>query len=136
MREIEISDAKKLSVIHCKCFEKGWTEDNFTEMLSLGDYFGFISDKGFVLGRNILDETEIFAICVLEQFRRRGIASSLLRQFHVKAKELGSKNIFLEVDINNNSAQSLYMSSGYKQISIRNNYYDDRSAIVMQFKNI
>ena len=100
-------------------------------MLNTGMYFGFISDEGFVLGRAIFDEVEIFAICVLPEYRNRRIASDLLRHFNEKAGTMNATKIFLEVDVSNVIAQKLYLSKGYEKISERQNYYGENPAIIM-----
>lgn len=133
MREIQPSDVEQLSYIHRASFEDGWNEADFRQMLSTGDYFGFICDEGFVIGRKIVDEIEIFSIAVLKIFRSRGIGSKLIKLFHEKAKEMGAQKIFLEVNSNNEIAKNLYLSNGYQPISIRRNYYDNQDAIIMQF---
>lgn len=133
MREIQPSDAKRLSYIHRESFDNGWSESDFKQMLSIGKYFGFICDEGFIMGRMVVDEIEIFSIAVLKNFRSRGIASKLIKNFHVKTKKIGAKKIFLEVNINNEIAKKLYLSNGYQSISIRPNYYDNQDAVIMQF---
>lgn len=132
MREIRISDADRLSHLHKESFTKGWSEQEFLQMLSTGDYFGFICDEGFIIGRKIIDEAEIFAIAVSPNFRHRRIGTELIQNFHERAKKIGIKKIFLEVNINNFVAQKLYSSNGYKTISMRHNYYDNQNAIIMQ----
>ena len=131
MREITSSDAHILSEMHVQCFAEGWSEADFSQMLSTGMYFGFIADEGFVLGRAIFDEVEIFAICVLPEYRNRRIASDLLRLFNEKSRELNAIKIFLEVDVDNVIAQKLYLSNGYEKISERHNYYGKNSAVIM-----
>lgn len=133
MREILVSDSKELAYLHCNSFDVGWSEQDFSQMLSTGDYFGFICDEGFIIGRKIIDEAEIFSIAVLPKFRARGIGSALIKNFHEKAKQMELKKIFLEVNANNTIAQRLYLSNGYEQISVRHNYYGNQDAVIMQF---
>lgn len=132
MREIQISDSKQLSYFHKESFAKGWSEQEFLQMLSTGDYFGFICDEGFIVGRKIIDEAEIFAIAVSPNFRHLGIGTKLIRNFHEKAKKIDIKKIFLEVNTNNSVAQKLYLSNGYQTISVRYNYYGNQDAVIMQ----
>lgn len=136
MKKIEFSDAPLLSRMHCESFETGWSKNEFEEMLSTGDYFGFICKEGFIVGRKILDEVEIFAIAVSPPFRSRGIGTTLIKKFHEEAKKNGSKVIFLEVREDNIFAKKLYLSNGYEVINNRHNYYGKQDAIIMQFKLI
>lgn len=133
MREITVEDVFPLSRLHCESFINGWSEVEFAKMLSTGDYFGFICAEGFIIGRKIFEECEIFAIAVSPEFRSRGIATALIKIFHEKAKKIGAEKIFLEVDSDNTIAQKLYLSNGYKIISRRRNYYGKQDAIIMQF---
>lgn len=133
MKEIAIEDVSLLSRLHCESFSDGWSASEFTKMLSAGSYFGFICGEGFVIGRKIFEECEIFAIAVSPKFRSQGIGTSLLKKFHEKAKSIGAKKIFLEVRSDNIIAQNLYLSNGYKTISRRQNYYGKQDAIIMQF---
>lgn len=132
MREIRISDADRLSHLHKESFTKGWSEQEFLQMLSTGDYFGFICDEGFIIGRKIIDEAEIFAIAVSPNFRHRRIGTELIQNFHERAKRSNIKKISLEVNADNFIAQKLYLSNGYKTISLRYNYYGNQDAVIMQ----
>lgn len=132
MREIRISDTYRLSHLHKESFAKGWSEQEFWQMLSTGDYFGFICDEGFIIGRKIIDEAEIFAIAVSPNFRHMGIGTELIQNFHEKAKRSNIKKISLEVNADNFIAQKLYLSNGYKTISVRYNYYGNQDAVIMQ----
>jgi ribosomal-protein-alanine N-acetyltransferase len=132
MRKISISDARSLSQMHCELFEQGWSENDFEKMLKTGDYFGFISDEGFIIGRKIIDEVEIFAIGVLQQFQHKGLGTKFMQAFAVEAQKLEAKTIFLEVNENNVFAKKLYLSNGYTTISTRANYYDNQTAIIMK----
>ncbi len=50
---------------------------------------------------------------VAEEFRHRGIATSLINTVHDRAKQLGHKEIFLSTP----DAMTLYKKSGYRTIS-------------------
>ncbi|MDR1361132.1 MAG: ribosomal protein S18-alanine N-acetyltransferase [Rickettsiales bacterium] len=83
------------------------------------------SDNSFVAWRAVLDEAELYHIAVHPDFRRGGIANSLLVCMENELKKQSVKKIFLEVRVSNKPAIELYKKNGYEQISVRKNYYYD-----------
>jgi [ribosomal protein S18]-alanine N-acetyltransferase len=105
----------------------------------LGDYSGFevlvafIDERpvGFCCWRQTApDETELLNLAVDPWFRRRGVASKLLRTL----ADLGRGAIFLEVAETNQSAIALYRAQGWEQIGLRPGYYHHGTvnAVVMK----
>ena len=62
-------------------------------------------------------------ICVLEDFRRRGIAKKILVTQTQKYASRGCSKIQLWVDEQNKSARSLYESAGFQEMKKVENYY-------------
>jgi len=62
-------------------------------------------------------------LCVLEQYRRRGMASQLLRLQREQAKKSGCTSIQLWVDGERTAAQSLYSKVGFDEVERVNDYY-------------
>ncbi|GHU11498.1 hypothetical protein FACS189449_03070 [Alphaproteobacteria bacterium] len=90
--------------------------------------FGFIAnyeqkDCGFVLCQYVLDESDLLQICVLPEYRRRGIGETLLEESKKYAQANGIEKIFLEVAVDNFSAIKLYESAGFQKIFERKGYY-------------
>jgi ribosomal-protein-alanine acetyltransferase len=75
-------------------------------------------------------EREILNLATGPAFRRRGVATRLLRDL----AELQPADIFLEVRESNAAARSLYKRLGFEEAGIRQNYYQNPSeaAIVMR----
>jgi ribosomal-protein-alanine N-acetyltransferase len=86
---------------------------------------------GFFVWRAMADEREILNLAVHPDYRRRGIAATLLRT--VLAER--SANWFLEVRESNAAARQLYRKLGFTEVSKRPAYYEKppESAIVMRF---
>ena len=57
---------------------------------------------------------EIKRIFVLPQFRRRGVASDLIRALEVNAMERGIRKFILETATTTGQSHSLYLSLGYR----------------------
>ncbi|MFY0640510.1 MAG: GNAT family N-acetyltransferase [Bermanella sp.] len=61
-------------------------------------------------------------IAVEPSFQSKGIAGKLINQAALKAKELGLNKLSLDVAQKNQRALNLYLSQGFKIISIQNSY--------------
>ena len=69
------------------------------------------------------DVADIHTLTVLPAFRRRGIASHMLKELEEWATHKGVANFMLEMREGNVEAQPLYEKYGYQVISRRDNYY-------------
>jgi ribosomal-protein-alanine N-acetyltransferase len=76
-----------------------------------------------VLLRYHILNARIYSLNVHPAYRRAGVANLLMNTATEILKEKGFKNITLEVGINNNAAQNLYMSKGFTKDKILYNYY-------------
>ena len=78
---------------------------------------------GYIKIWNIIGESHIEQIGVLNNFRKQGIAEKLLLLSIKYCIDNGSKKILLECRKSNTSAISLYKKYMFKIISVRKNYY-------------
>lgn len=78
--------------------------------------------SGFVLTRNGADEEELLLIAVLPEFRRCGLGEALIDRLLKKARDRGTKRMFLEMR-RGNPAVYLYKKIGFEPIGERPNYY-------------
>ncbi len=78
---------------------------------------------GYVTGRKMPPEAELYRICVHPEMRRRGVAAGLLDAFHTALKKQECNTCFLEVRASNTAAQTLYRGAGYTTCGVRRNYY-------------
>ena len=98
-------------------------------------YMVYLKDQkivGFINYHDIYDRVEIINFNVLEFFRNQHIGSSLLLNLITTSKEKLKKNITLEVRKDNEKAIYLYKKFGFREISIRKNYYNDVDGILME----
>ncbi|MBP1563926.1 MAG: ribosomal protein S18-alanine N-acetyltransferase [Oscillospiraceae bacterium] len=119
------------------CFDNPWTsemlESELESALSV-----LVTEKidgktvGYALGRVVADESELLKICVLMDYRKRGIAEKMLSVLLEKMREKGAAACFLEVRSRNEPAISLYEKLGFEKIATRRNYYPDDDAVVMK----
>jgi ribosomal-protein-alanine N-acetyltransferase len=79
------------------------------------------------------DEMHILNLAVSPEYRRQGIARSLVLSGIRQAGKKGAKKAFLEVRASNARAQKLYASLGFSGSFLRRDYYDTpvEDAVVM-----
>lgn len=93
---------------------------------------------GFVILRQVSDESELFQIAVDREARRLGVADTLMNAAFMHAAENGLMSVYLEVRKSNEAAISLYGKHGFVTVRQRVNYYSDpvEDAIVMVKKPV
>ena len=130
-------DLGRLARLHRSCFEEAWTRADLAHLLALPGGFGLIArcfDGGlsgldgirgiaFALCRVAADESELLSIGVDPAYRRRHVASDLLRASMDRCRAKGARRMLLEVAIDNACAQSLYAANGFTQVGTRHDYY-------------
>jgi [ribosomal protein S18]-alanine N-acetyltransferase len=88
--------------------------------------------SGFIEAQIIADEIHLYDVAVAPEFRRQGIAESLIG----KLEEFLSSAILLEVRESNLAALQLYKKCGFVADGIRKNYYSApvENAVLMSRK--
>ena len=69
------------------------------------------------------DVADIHTLTVVPDYRRRGIATTMLDDLEEWAREKKVSAVMLEMREGNTEAQPLYEKAGYRSISRRDNYY-------------
>lgn len=86
-------------------------------------------------------EFELLRICVFPNFQQKGVGGGLLNYVintlkNQQKESCAERAIILEVSEDNTSAKKLYEKYGFKQLSIRKNYYFEKGkyidAIIMR----
>lgn len=89
--------------------------------------------QGFAFWRSLGEEAEILSIGVAPRFRQSGGAKALLAEVIERARGEGVRKLFLEVDVANLAAASLYQGLGFEKIGRRKRYYrNGGDALVMR----
>lgn len=91
---------------------------------------------GYIGISYVLDSADIISIVVHKEYTQKGIATLLLQEIFAFAKENNIQKIMLEVRRSNLPAQKLYEKHGFKQIAIRNNYYDNTEDALIYEKEL
>lgn len=129
IRELTAGDVEAVSRIEKEVFSMPWTAGDFLEMVEADYAYYYVAETdGKIVGycgiRNIAGEGEITNVAVAENFRRKGIARSLLEYMLKEAPSYGIGDCTLEVRAGNIAAIHLYESLGFKSEGIRPNFYD------------
>ena len=118
-------------------FSDGWSQNMLNSGFDGGRLFAFgvfneqqlVGVITFSLG---VDDADIEGVVVDKNYRGKGLAQSLIESAHSFIKEKGIQKVLLEVRQTNTPAINLYQKVGYKQISVRKNYYSDgENALVL-----
>ena len=86
---------------------------------------------GFCISANQDGRGYIVTIDVLEQFRRTGMGSALLREVERRLAADGVREVRLETATDNDSAIAFWHKHGYRSLGIRKDYYPGRDAFAM-----
>ncbi|MDR0406902.1 MAG: GNAT family N-acetyltransferase [Holosporales bacterium] len=126
---IRKASAQQLAEIHQHCFSLGWSAQDFQIFFDNPLYDGFVIEEnqfkivGFIDLHVVVDEAEVYTLCVMNGHRRKGLGWSLLEALFIKAHQLGVQKLFLEVAEDNVSGRHLYEAFGFKKIGRRCGYY-------------
>lgn len=147
-RKIAVDILNQIAEIEKEVFSDAWSHESIRDSIGY-DYNHFlavtmdgkvirdvqadqnIEIAGYILYSN-LDIIELQRIAVRESCRRRGFADRMMEIF----TDIEDK-IILEVRSKNIPAISLYNKYGFKEISVRKNYYNNPAddAIIMERHN-
>ena len=127
-----------LTKVEEECFNSGYGRSTFEKELEnkIATYIVAEGD-GKVLGYaglwNICGSADIMNVGVHKEYRRCGIAKTLLAELEKYCLNNGIFEINLEVRVSNVPARQLYKKLGYKEIAVRKGYYDGKEdGIVMK----
>ena len=81
------------------------------------------SPQGMLIARRIGEEAELLTIGVSPPNRGKGVARALMAACRADLHAQGVETLFLEVDVNNLAARTLYLSLGALPVGRRKEYY-------------
>jgi ribosomal-protein-alanine N-acetyltransferase len=138
IRRSRPEDATDIAKIEAEVFGNPFGQkDIFSYICSdLGMCFSATDESGivgYIIGRKIPPEGEIYRIAVRMDKRRRGIGYRLLSYAMKTERGSGVETVFLEVRSKNIPARELYKSYGFCEMGIRKGYYQNPAddAVIM-----
>ena len=131
-------DAAEIARLEEEIFSDPWGEASVVSTISTEGAMCYtaLSDGeviAYLIGRQIPPEGEIYRIATREDKRGRGIAYRLLDYAVKTERGRGLESLFLEVRERNIPARKLYTAYGFREVSLRKNYYKDPqdNAVIM-----
>jgi len=100
-----------------------------SETDSIYNYYDNEKVLGYLEIRLVDGVVDIMNLFVNEEDRKKGVATALMNKM---MDEEDYSRIMLEVNENNQNALRLYNKLGFKEISLRERYYGEDTAIIME----
>ena len=128
IRGMNKGDTKQLAELDKICFAVPWSEQAFVDETEneLANYIVAVDNDaviGYIGYWKVIDEGHITNVAVNPEYRRKGIASSMLSKIIKAAYEDKLYMLTLEVRKSNTAAQKLYEKFGFVPLGERKNYY-------------
>ena len=128
LTNMESRHVPQVAALEKMCFCDPWSENSVASELEnpLSRWLVAVEGEqvlGYVGSQTVLDESDMMNLAVDPAFRRRGIARALVLALIEQLREMGSRQLTLEVRASNESAQALYAQLGFERVGRRKNYY-------------
>ena len=143
IHEMRPEDVFGVSELERICFSDPWSLESVKEgLVSSLDTWLVLKEGGGLLGycifRIIAGEGELLRIAVHPEYRGRGLSKKLMDRLVENSRKKEVMSLSLEVRESNNKARNLYRSYGFKEETIRKNYYRDpqENAVIMWNRRI
>lgn len=136
IRRMEVEDLPQVFALDQRSFSLPWPERSFRFELENNEvsrcWVAELLDEGaspLVVGMIVVwliaDEVHVATLAVAPEYHRQGIARRLLAHTLIDAYHSGASSSFLEVRRGNLPAIGMYQQFGYREVSVRRNYYKD-----------
>ena len=131
-KKLSLKEIDSIVSIEKDSSEHPWTSQQLSESIANSNNLNYIlvlESKiiGYILAIPSIDSADILNIVIHKDFKRKGFGSNLIAKLTKELNKKKIKTIFIEVRKSNLSAISFYLSLGFKEISIRKNYYSKNS---------
>ena len=125
---MSISDVPAVAELERKCFSDPWSERSVAAELEnpLSLWLVALLGRtvvGYVGSQSVMEQADMMNIAVNPDYRRQGIAESLIERLVAELKDKQVSSLTLEVRASNAPAIALYRKLGFSQVGKRSNYY-------------
>ncbi len=140
VREMTLADVDTVCVLEEMAFSMPWHKESFIEMIENKDALYLVADdeQAGVIGccgvRSIVGEGDITNVVVHPDFRKKGVAYTMLTQLMSRGEsDFAIKEFTLEVRAGNMGAIHLYEKLGFVSEGVRKNFYEEpvEDALIM-----
>ena len=130
IREMCADDITFVAENEKKNFSTPWREADLTKALDHPTelfYVATLNAKrvGYIGLMLSLDSADILNVCVVDEYRGRGVATKILSFVLDQLSDRGIDKVFLEVRQSNLPARALYEKFGFVYLNKRKNYYKE-----------
>ena len=130
MKIIEMTQehVKRVAELEAACFSMPWSEKTIAGELTnpLSLWLVATDDDcvvGYIGSQSVMGQADMMNIAVDSQFRRQGVAGSLVDALICRLCEKKVTSLTLEVRVSNDAAINLYAAKGFTEVGRRPNYY-------------
>lgn len=132
-RDIALVDALMAAAFEPR-FGEAWTRNQSLGVMAMPGVrltLASMDDEpaGFALVRSVADEAELLLLAVDPKYRRRGVATALLRGIVDDGRAGGVADLHLEVRAGNDAVR-LYTAHGFAKVGERRGYYRGKTGQV------
>lgn len=139
IRLMRLEDLPRIMEIEKKSFWSPWSERLFRQELTRNRRARYLvlQEEDLIIGYVGMwftpGEIHITNLAVDPKYRRRGLASRLIKEVYRAAMEKKLFRITLEVRASNREARLLYRKEGFRETGTRPGYYSDNreDAVIM-----
>ena len=140
VEKLKINNKEELFLLERDLFKNSWTAMSIEGQLKIKTSLniGLKNNNelvGYIFCLDAFPEIEILRFGVKQNYQSQGKGKYLLQSLISLLKGKNYNRIFLEVNTNNFAAISLYEQIGFKNKSIRKNYYFE-SGVYFDAKNM
>ena len=125
---MNVSHVAQIAELEKICFSDPWSEKSIASELNNALALWLVANEGnqvagYIGSQTVMDESDMMNVAVHPDFRRKGIAESLVNALVAELKAKESRCLTLEVRASNTPAITLYEKLGFSEIGRRRNYY-------------
>jgi [ribosomal protein S18]-alanine N-acetyltransferase len=139
LRRLEAHDLEHVEAIERECYPTPWSRSMFDaelrkpSSLALGAFTDEDVLVGYAFVSRYVDAWHVMNVAVVDEYRRRGIASALLERLFAVTATDPRRGYTLEVRVSNDGAIKLYERLGFEARGVRRGYYTDNreDALIM-----
>lgn len=142
VRRFEADDIESLMDVENESPEAAkWSKESYLQHSKESGAVFLVTEEGgeltgFLAGRVVGEQGEIFNLAVKRGHRCLGRGKALIAQANVEFESRGVKNVYLEVRESNTGAIAFYERQGFTKTGRRKGYYrePDEAAVTMEKK--
>ena len=141
VRVMTIEDGAAVAEMEHQSFSDAWSEKAVLETLRQPTALCLVAEKagrrvGYLLAYQAADEIEIARVAVVEEVKRQGVGTALMKKLQEEGTQRKAGKILLDVREKNYTAQAFYEKTGFKKDGVRKSFYTEpeEDAVLMSMQ--